>query len=201
MIFYFFVYLQINTQRIEIMGAGVIAGAGVIYGITSLVKTLINKLVPDNDGSDIGQETLNNSTIEHEEKSHRSATFLFDFENGSSQLIIIIIGGILALVIAVGCCMLLCRYCQFSSLYCCKKSNSKRGIDFYREHFYVHIQPSAGARRGVAVGNTPAQIMEMRSIRDLPSIPHDTRFQTNNKFNYEKNEDNSTKEQNVKKME
>ena len=53
---------------------------------------------------------LNNLTIEHEERSQRSATFLFDFENGSSQLIIILIGGILALVIAVDCCMLLCRY-------------------------------------------------------------------------------------------
>ena len=150
------------------MGAGVISGVGVIYGIISLADTLINKLVPDNDGSDIGQETLNNLTIEHEERSHRSATFLFDFKNGSSQLIIIIIGGILALVIAVGCCMLLCRYCQFSSLYCCRKSNSGRGNDFYREQFYAH-------QREV---NNPAQIMEMRSRRDLPSIPDDKIFQT-----------------------
>ena len=66
MIFYLFVYLQINTQRIEIMGAGVLVGAGVFYGITSVANTLVDKLVPDNDGSDIGQETLNNLTIEHE---------------------------------------------------------------------------------------------------------------------------------------
>ena len=66
MISYFFVSLQINTHRIEIMGAGVLVGAGLIYGITSVAKTLINKLVPDNDGSDIGPETLNNLTIEHE---------------------------------------------------------------------------------------------------------------------------------------
>ena len=66
MIFYFFVYLQINTQRIEIMGAGVLAGAGLIYGMKSVAKILINKLVPDNDWSDTGQESLNNSTIEHE---------------------------------------------------------------------------------------------------------------------------------------
>ena len=120
--------MQINTQRIKIIGAGALegvgmvyavisltntlieklvpdndasdigqetlnnstiehehVGAGLIYGITSVVKTLINKLVPDNDGSDIGQETLNNSTIEHEERSHRSATFLFDFENGNEN--------------------------------------------------------------------------------------------------------------------
>ena len=48
------------------MGAGVLVGAGLIYGIKSVAKALINKLVPDNDGSDIGQETLNNLTIEHE---------------------------------------------------------------------------------------------------------------------------------------
>ena len=63
--------MQINTHRIEIMGAGVLVGAGLIYGIKSVAKALINKLVPDNDGSDIGQETLNNSTIEHEEKSQQ----------------------------------------------------------------------------------------------------------------------------------
>ena len=138
--------------------------------------------------------------IEHEEKSQRSATFLFDFENGSSQLIIIIIGGILALVIVVGCCMLLWRYC-------CKKSNSS---DFYREQFYAILCDI----------NTPGQRMEMRSRRALPSIPHDTRNQTINKFNYshkqhvnnnrnqypviekkeEKNEDNGTEEQNGNKM-
>ena len=64
--FLLFVSLQINTQRIEILSAGVLAGVGLIYGIKSVAKALINKLVPDNDGSDIGQETLNNSTIEHE---------------------------------------------------------------------------------------------------------------------------------------
>ena len=62
--------------------------------------------------------------------------------------------------------------------------------------------------------------MEMRSLRHLPSRPHDTRYQTINKFNYshkqrmnnntnqyqviekkeEKNEDNGTEEQNGNKM-
>ena len=75
---------------------------------------------------------------------------------------IIIIGGILAFVISVGCCMLLCRYYQFSSLYCCEKSNSGRGIEFYREQYY---------------GHTPGQIIKMRSLKQLPSRPHDTRYQ------------------------
>ena len=74
--------MQINTQRIKIIGAGALEGVGMVYAVISLTNTLIEKLVPDNDASDIGQETLNNSTIEHEEKSHRSATFLFDFKNG-----------------------------------------------------------------------------------------------------------------------
>ena len=51
------------------MGASVLVGAGMVYAMTSLMNTLINKLVPDDAASDIGQETLNNSTIEHEERS------------------------------------------------------------------------------------------------------------------------------------
>ena len=53
------------------MSASVLAGAGVFYGIKSVANTIVNKLVPDNNGSDNGQETLNNLTIEHEERSQR----------------------------------------------------------------------------------------------------------------------------------
>ena len=60
------------------MGAGVIAGAGLIYGITSVVKTLIDRVVWDNDGSNIGQEALNNSTIEHE---HAGAGLIYGIVN------------------------------------------------------------------------------------------------------------------------
>ena len=54
MIFYLFIYLQINTQRTDIMGASVIVGVGVIYEIKCLADTMIKKLVPDNDGSNLG---------------------------------------------------------------------------------------------------------------------------------------------------
>merc|ERR1712030_153360 len=79
----------------------VVAG-GALTGISLLTNTLVDKLLPSNDGSNFGEETLNNPTIEHEEKNNRSATFLFDFENGSTSLIIIIICGIVTLLLAMG---------------------------------------------------------------------------------------------------
>ena len=47
--------------------AMVVSGSAVT-GITFLANTLVKKLVPSNDGSNFGEETLNDSTIEHEEK-------------------------------------------------------------------------------------------------------------------------------------
>ena len=49
------------------MAMAMIAG-GAITGITLLTKEIADKLLPSNDGSNFGEETLNNSTIGHEEK-------------------------------------------------------------------------------------------------------------------------------------
>ena len=69
---------------------------------------------------------------------------------------------------AVVCC------CQFTSKYCCRKSNSGRGNYFYREQFYAHQSEV----------NNAAKIREMRSRRDLPSIPDDKIFQTYQEYYY-----------------
>ena len=81
--------------------AMVVAGT-TIHGISTVINKLVDKLLPSNDGSNFCEEMLNDSTIEHEEKNNRSATFLFDFENGSTTLIIIIIGGIVILLLEIG---------------------------------------------------------------------------------------------------
>jgi len=115
----------------------VVAGT-TLFGISTLTNTLVDKLLPSNDGSNFGEETLNNSTIGHEEKNNRSATFLFDFENGSTSLIIIIICGIVTLLLAMGCCIFFCGCSRFGSRFCCRKSNTTRGKEFYREQWYAH---------------------------------------------------------------
>ena len=81
--------------------AMVVAGSTII-GISTLTNKLVDKLLPSNDGSNFGEETLNDSTIENEEKTNGSATFFFYFENGTTTLIIIIIGGIVTLLLAIG---------------------------------------------------------------------------------------------------
>ena len=117
--------------------AMVVAGITII-GISTLTNKLVDKLLPSNDGSNFSEETLNDSTIEHEEKNNRSATFLFDFENGSTTLIIIIIGGIVTLLLAMGCCIFFCGCSWFDFRFCCRKSNTTRGTEFYREQWYAH---------------------------------------------------------------
>ena len=116
--------------------AMVVAGSTII-GISSLTNKIVDKLLPSNDGSNFGEEMLNDSTIEHEEKNNRSATFLFDFENGSTTLIIIIIGGIVTLLLAIGCCIFFWGCSRFYFPFCCRKSNTTRGIEFYREQYYA----------------------------------------------------------------
>merc|ERR1712030_78545 len=113
----------------------VVAG-GALTGISLLMNTLVDKLLLSLLGSNFGEETLNDSTIEHEEKNNRSATFLFDFENGSTTLIIIIIGGIVTLLLAIGCCIFFCRCSRFGSRFCYIKSNTTTGEQLYKERFY-----------------------------------------------------------------
>ena len=54
--------------------AMVVAGI-TLFGISTLTNKLVDKLLPSNDGRNFGEEALNDSTIEHEEKNNRSATF------------------------------------------------------------------------------------------------------------------------------
>ena len=118
------------------MAVAMVVGTGAFIGILTLTNTLVNKLVPSNDGTNFGEETLNDSTIENEEKNNRSATFLFDFENGSTTLIIIIIGGIVTLLLAIGCCIFFCGCSRFGSQFCCRKSNTTTGEQLYKERLY-----------------------------------------------------------------
>merc|ERR1712090_89665 len=138
------------------MAMAMVVETGAFIGISTLMNTLVNKLVPSNHGTNFGEETLNDSTIEDEEKNNRSATFFFDFENGSTTLIIIIIGGIVTLVLAMGCCIFFCGFSRFCSRFCCRKSNTTRGEESYREQLYA-LQHQV---------YTPAKIIEMRSIQD-----------------------------------
>merc|ERR1712105_470578 len=117
------------------MAVAMVVGTGAFIGISTL-NTLVNKLVPSNDGTNFGEETLNDSTIENEETNNRSATFLFDFENGSTTLIIIIIGGIVTLLLAIGCCIFFCGCSRFGSRFCCRKSNTTTGEQLYKEKLY-----------------------------------------------------------------
>ena len=119
------------------------------------MNILLKKLLPSNNGTNFGEETLNDSTIGNEEKNNRSATFLFDFENGSSTLIIIIIGGIVTLLLAIGCCIFFCGCSRFGSQFYCRKLNTTTEEPVYRETFYE-------LQRQVF---TPAKIMEMRSTQ------------------------------------
>ena len=154
----------------------VVAGSTII-GISSLTNKIVNKLLPSNDGSNFGEEMLNDSTIEHEEKTNRLATFFFYFENGSTTLIIIIIGGIVTLLLAMGCCIFFCGCSGFDFQFCCKKQNTTRGTEFYREQWYAH-------QRQV---NNPPQIIEMRSTQDLTSTEHDDIYEFYKKQFYAKN--------------
>ena len=52
------------------MAVAMVVAGGAITGITLLANTLAEKLLPSNDGSIFGEETLNNSTIGHEEKNN-----------------------------------------------------------------------------------------------------------------------------------
>ena len=45
---------------------------GAVTGIILLTKEIADKLLPSNHESNFGEETLNNSTIGHEEKNNRS---------------------------------------------------------------------------------------------------------------------------------
>merc|ERR1712105_29284 len=136
------------------MAVAMVVGTGAFIGISTL-NTLVNKLVPSNDGTNFGEETLNDSTIENEETNNILATFLFDFENGSTTLIIIIIGGIVTLLLAIGCCIFFCRCSRFGSQFFCRKSNTTTEEPVYRERFY-ELQYQVF---------TPAKIMEMRSTQ------------------------------------
>merc|ERR1712105_335447 len=133
------------------MAVAMVLRTGTFIGISTL-NTLVNKLVPSNDGTNFGEETLNDSTIENEETNNRSATFLFDFENGSTTLIIIIIGGIVTLLLAIGCCIFFCGCSRFGSQFCCRKWNTTTEEPVYRERFY-EFQCQVF---------TPAKILEMR---------------------------------------
>jgi len=112
------------------MAVAIMAG-GAVTGITLLAKEIADKLLPSNDGSNFGEETLNNSTIGHEEKNKRSSTFFFDFEDGNTSLIIILICGIVTFLLGIGCCIFFCGCSRFG----CRKSKTTRGQEFYREHF------------------------------------------------------------------
>merc|ERR1712105_303994 len=136
------------------MAVAMVVGTGAFIGISTL-NTLVDKLVPSNDGSNFGEETLNDSTIEHEEKNNKSATFLFDFKNGSTTLIIIIIGGIVTLLLAIGCCIFFCGCSRFNSRFCCRKANTTTEEPVYRER-YCELQRQIF---------TPAKITEMRSTQ------------------------------------
>ena len=115
------------------MAMAMMAG-GAITGITLLTKEIANKLLPSNDGSNFGEEMLDNSTNGHEEKNSRSSTFFFDFEDGNTALIIILICGIVTFLLGIGCCIFFCSCSQFG----CRKSNTTRGPEFYREQWYAH---------------------------------------------------------------
>ena len=52
------------------MAVAMVGAGGALIGISTLTNTLVDKLVPSNDGSNFGEETLNDSTIEHEEKNN-----------------------------------------------------------------------------------------------------------------------------------
>ena len=211
------------------MAVAMVVAGGAFTGITFLANTLVDKLVPSNDGSNFGEETLNDSTIEDEEKNNRSATFFFDFENGSTTLIIIIIGGIVTLVLAMGCCIFFCGCSRFGSRFCCRKANSTRGEELYREKFYeLQCQVYTPAKiiemrstQDQCQVNNPAKIIEMRSTQDVTSTEHNDRYELykkhwyadKNRMNNEiyeypkfednehKNEDNGRQEQNDNKIE
>ena len=125
------------------MAMAMITGSA-IAGVTLLTNTLLTS----NGGTNFGQETLTNSRIGHEEKNSRSSTFFFDFEDGDTALIIILICGIVTFLLGIGCCIFFCGCSRFG----CRKSNTTRGQEFYREHFYA-------TQRQV---NNAAQIIEMR---------------------------------------
>merc|ERR1712090_127580 len=107
-------------------------------------------------------------------KNNRSATFLFDFQNGSTILIIIIICGIVTLLLAIGCCIFFCGCSRFGSQFCCRKSNTTTGEQLYKEKLYE-------LQRKV-INN---EIYEYPKFED----------------NEHKNEDNCKKEQNDNKIE
>ena len=187
------------------MTVAIVVAGTPLFGISTLTNTLVDKLLPSNDGSNFGEETLNNSTIGHEEKNNRSATFLFDFENGNTSLIIILICGIVTFLLGIGCCIFFCGCSRFG----CRKSNTTRGQEFYREQFYA-TQCQV---------NNAAQVIEMTSRQEIRSTEHDDIYQfyrtqfyanknrinnensqdTNNdtipKYEYPKFEDNGRKEQ------
>ena len=138
---------------------------------------------------------------------------MFDFENGSTSLIIILICGIVTFLLGIGCCIFFCGCSRFG----CRKSNTTRGQEFYREQWYAH-------QRQV---NNPAEIIEMRSRQEITSTEHEEKYEfykthfydyqnriknensqdTIKKYEYPKfednehNEDNGRKEQNDDQIE
>ena len=179
------------------MAIAMIIGSA-IAGVTLLTNTLLTS----NGGTNFGQETLNNSTIGHEEKNSRSSTFFFYFEDGNTALIIILICGIVTFLLGIECCIFFCVCSQFG----CRKSNTTRGQEFYREQWYAHQ----------CQVNNPAQIIEMRSRQEITSTEHEEKYEfykthfydyqnriknensqdTIQKYEYPKFEDNEHNEEN-----
>ena len=57
--------MQIDTEDTEtIMAVAMVVAGGALIGVSTLMNTLVDKLVPSNDGSNFGEEMLNDSTIE-----------------------------------------------------------------------------------------------------------------------------------------
>ena len=76
------------------MAVAMVVAGGAFTGITFLANTLVDKLVPSNDGSNFGEETLNDSQLKMKRKitdqQHSSLTlWLWLWEQAIMELILV----------------------------------------------------------------------------------------------------------------